>query len=49
MAFHDVAGVEWGMFTLMRGARKPQRYTNQHHYILFVVCGRARLTLGDQY
>jgi hypothetical protein len=45
----DVSGVEWGMFTLMGGVEKPQRFTGQFHYIFFVVCGLAYLTLGDAY
>ncbi len=49
MLVGDVSGVEWGMFTLMGGAVKPQRYTDHFHYIFFIVCGRAYLTLGDRY
>ncbi len=49
MVVRDVTGIEWGMFTLLGGAEKAQRYTGQHYYISFVVNGRARLTLNDQY
>ncbi len=49
MLVGDESGVEWGMFTLMGGVEKPQRYTGHFHYIFFVVCGRAYLTLGDRY
>jgi hypothetical protein len=45
----DVAGVEWGVFALMGGEEKPQRYTHRHHYIFFVVPDRTCFALGDEY
>ncbi len=45
----DEAGFEWGVFALMGGAEKPQRYTDRYHYKFFVVRGRACFTLGDEY
>ncbi len=41
-------GVEWGMFALLGGAEKVS-YTADFWHILFVVRGRAFLTLGDGY
>ncbi len=49
MLVSDESGVEWEMFTLMRGVEKPQRYTGHFNYIFFVVRGHTYLTLGDRY
>jgi hypothetical protein len=37
MLVGDASGVEWGMFLLMGGVVKPQRYTDHFDYIFFVV------------
>ncbi len=49
MLVRDVTGVEWGLFTLMGGAEKPQRFTDQYHCLFFVLRGRACFTIGDEY
>jgi hypothetical protein len=49
MPVSHVSGVAWGLFRLMGGEEKPQRYTGPYHYILYVLRGRACLTIGDEY
>ncbi len=49
MHVSHVPGVEWGLFELPGGAEKPQSGTGPYHYIIFMLRGRACLTLGDGY
>ncbi len=49
MLVSDVSGVEWGLFSLRAGAAKPMRYTHACHYVFFVVCGAAFVTMGSSY
>jgi hypothetical protein len=49
MVLRDVMGLEWGMFALVPGVAKAQRYTGRHNFVFFVVRGRARLTFGARY
>jgi mannose-6-phosphate isomerase-like protein (cupin superfamily) len=49
MLISDVSGAEWGLFSLMTDAEKPMRYTHNCHYVFFIVCGVAYVTLGSSY
>ncbi len=49
MLVRDVGGVEWGMFALMGGVEKAQRFATHFQYMFFVVCGWAYLTFGDHF
>ncbi len=40
---------EWGMLMLMGAEETRPRYADALHYILYIVGGRAILTIGDGY
>ncbi len=49
MLVSDVSGADWGLLWLAPDAEKPMGYTYDCHYVFFVGCGVAYVTLGSSY